>query len=83
MIKEIIENIRATKSMSLRQRYFWFRGLFSKKHSCGKKIRYSIASAGKAKEAMEKKYPREFDVYHCIWCGTYHIGASISKYEVK
>lgn len=82
MLKELVENIGKTKSLSLRQRYFWFRGLFSKKHSCGKKNKYSLKSSIRAKEAMEKKYLKEFDVYRCIWCGTFHIGASISKYEV-
>ena len=81
MILELIENILQTHNLSLRQRYYWFRGLFSKNRSCGKKLRLSIKSAMKAKEAMEKKYDKKFDVYRCIWCGQYHIGGSISKYE--
>ena len=77
MIIEIIDNIWKTRSLSIREKYYWFRGLFSRKHSCGKKNRYSIKSAQKAKEVMEKKYSKEFDIYRCIWCGQYHIGGSI------
>lgn len=80
MILEIIENLLQTKNLSVKEKYYWFRGLFSKKYSCGNKIKYGIKSALKAKEAMEKKHNKKFDVYKCIWCGKYHIGGSISKY---
>lgn len=83
MIRELIENIRATWKLSLRAKYFWFRGLFSRKWSCGYKNPYSLKSAHKAKEAMEKKYEKKFDVYRCIWCGKYHIGGSIERYMME
>ncbi len=80
MIQELIENISQTWRLPLNAKYFWFRGLFSRKASCGKKNRYSIKSAMKAKKIMEKKYSKEFDIYRCIWCGNYHIGGSINRY---
>ncbi len=80
MIEELIENIRDTWKLSLRAKYFWFRGLFRKERSCEGKIRYNRPSALRAKAAMEKKYGRKFDMYRCIWCGRYHIGGSIDGY---
>lgn len=80
MIRELIENLYTIRKLSLREKYFWFRGLFSKERSCGKKNKYSEKSAQKAKGAMERKYGKKFDIYRCIWCGSYHIGGSIDKY---
>jgi hypothetical protein len=78
MIRELIENMRVAWKFPLRAKYFWFRGLFSKERSCGKKVRYSNESAQRAKEKMT--FRKIFDVYRCIWCGSYHIGGSIQRY---
>ena len=78
-MKRMVEIWRDIKSLNLKDKYYWIRGLLRYKHSCKGKVKYSKKSALKAKRAMENKTGRTFDVYMCLWCGKYHIGGSIKE----
>jgi len=65
-----------------RQAYWWLRGWLTPSKAHGTKVAYHLASARKAKAAMERKTGRRFDVYWCPWCLPglrFHIGGSVRR----
>ena len=43
-------------------------------HTNKPKVGYSLKSATKAAEAMERKTGKHFSIYKCLHCDDYHIG---------
>ncbi len=82
------------KKLTLREKYFWFRGIFrlrSHKNRDGslKVARSTYAKACVMRDIMEKKRGRKYDVYLCLWCILldrkirYHIGGTVVTMPVK
>lgn len=72
----IFKILKEILPLTFNKKIAWIKGLIHP-NSCGKKIRYSLKSAQKAKIKMESKYSKKFDIYTCLRCGKYHIGRSI------